>query len=311
MLIIIKIHEYKSIYNKIQYEMKRDITMERFEKTKKAGLYGILGNIFLLIIKGTAGFLFKSQSMIADAMNSASDIFASLMTFIGNKIASEPSDKSHNFGHGKAEYIFSMLISISMMIVAFKLFYDSLNSLFQGSELVFSWLLIIVCCITIVVKLSLYIYTNKLSKKYNNILLESNKKDHRNDCIVTSFTLISILLTLVGIYWFDGIVGIGISIWICFTGVKIFVESYNVLMDISIDEKTKELILDLAHHYKKIQRMDEIVSTPVGYQYVVFLTIYVDGNMSTFESHELADKLEKNVTALDNIYKAIVHVNPI
>ena len=84
--------------------------MNRFEQTKKAGLFGILGNLFLLIIKGTVGFLFKSQSMIADAANSAGDIFASLMTFIGNKIASEPQDKSHNFGHGKAEYIFSMFI---------------------------------------------------------------------------------------------------------------------------------------------------------------------------------------------------------
>lgn len=142
-------------------------------------------------------------------------------------------------------------------------------------------------------------------------MLEANQKDHRNDCIITSFTLISILLTLINIYWFDGVVGIGISIWICITGVKIFIESYNVLMDISLDDKTEELILDIAHHYKEIQKVDEISSTPVGYQYVVVLTIYVDGNMTTFESHKLADNLEKDVTKLDKIYKAIVHVNPI
>ena len=285
--------------------------MDRFEQTKKAGLLGILGNLFLLIIKGTVGFVFKSQAMIADAANSAGDIFASLMTFIGNKIASEPQDKSHNFGHGKAEYIFSMLIGISMIVIAFKLLYDSIYTLIYGSELVFSWFLVIVCIITIFVKLALYLYTNYLSKKYKNILLEANKKDHRNDCILTTFTLISTLLTLVNIYWFDGIVGVGISVWICLTGVKIFIESYNVLMDISIDVKTEELILDLAHNYKEIQKLDEISSTPVGYQYVVFLTIYVDGNMSTFESHKLADELEKDVSSIDKVYKAVVHVNPI
>ena len=64
----------------------------------------IIGNIFLLIIKGTIGFITKSQSMIADSVNSASDILASLMTFIGNKISSEPKDNDHNFAHGKAEY---------------------------------------------------------------------------------------------------------------------------------------------------------------------------------------------------------------
>ena len=89
--------------------------MDRFEQTKKAGLYGIIGNIFLLIIKGTVGFIFRSQAMIADAANSAGDIFASLMTFIGNKIASTPEDDNHNFGHGKAEYLFSMFIAISMI----------------------------------------------------------------------------------------------------------------------------------------------------------------------------------------------------
>ena len=82
-------------------------------------------------------------------------------------------------------------------------------------------------------------------------------------------------------------------------------------MDISIDEKTKEIIYDLAHSYKEIQKMDEISSMPVGYQYVIVLTIYVDGNMTTFDSHKLADKLEKDITTLEKIYRAVVHVNPI
>jgi len=285
--------------------------MDRFEQTKKAGLYGIIGNIFLLIIKGTVGFIFRSQAMIADAANSAGDIFASLMTFIGNKIASTPEDDNHNFGHGKAEYLFSMFIAISMIVIAFKLLYDSIYTLIYGSNLSFSWLLVAVCITTIIVKLSLYLYTSRLAKKYNNILLEANKKDHFNDCIVTTLTLISILFTLINIYWFDSIVGIIISVWICFTGVKIFMESYNVLMDISIDSETKDIILNLSRNYSEIQKLDAISSTPVGYRYIVVLTIYVDGNMSTFDSHSLADKFEKDVNSLDNIYKAIVHVNPI
>ena len=285
--------------------------MDRFEQTKKAGLYGIIGNIFLLIIKGTVGFIFRSQAMIADAANSAGDIFASLMTFIGNKIASTPEDDNHNFGHGKAEYLFSMFIAISMIVIAFKLLYDSIYTLIHGSNLSFSWLLEAVWITTIIVKLSLYLYTSRLAKKYNNILLEANKKDHFNDCIVTTLTLISILFTLINIYWFDSIVCIIISVWICFTGVKIFMESYNVLMDISIDSETKDIILNLSRNYSEIQKLDAISSTPVGYRYIVVLTIYVDGNMSTFDSHSLADKFEKDVNSLDNIYKAIVHVNPI
>ena len=129
---------------------------ERFKLTKKAGIYGIAGNIFLLIIKALVGFIFKSQAMIADSFNSAGDIFASLMTFIGNKIASAPNDEDHNFGHGKAEYIFSMFIGISMIFVAAKLLYDSVYTLIFGGNLKFSWLLIIVCIITIITKLYIF-----------------------------------------------------------------------------------------------------------------------------------------------------------
>ena len=284
---------------------------KRFKLTKKAGILGIIGNIFLLIIKAIVGFVFKSQAMIADSFNSAGDIFASLMTFIGNKIASVPVDADHNFGHGKAEYIFSMFIGISMVLVAAKLFYDSISTLIFGSELKFSWLLVLVCIITIIVKFFLYLYTKNASKKYNNILLESNMKDHRNDCFVTTFTLISVLLTLFGIYWFDGVVGIGISIWIGYTGISIFLESYNILMDISVDEKTKTLILDIIHSYKDIKKIESISSSPVGSQHIIFITICLDGNLTTFESHNLANNIEEDVSKLDNVYKTIVHVEPI
>ena len=284
---------------------------EKFADTKKAGILGIIGNIFLLIIKATVGFISKSQAMIADSVNSAGDIFASLMTFIGNKIASAPQDDDHNFGHGKAEYIFSLFISLSMIGISLKLLYNSLISLIYGYKFDFSWFLVIVCVVTILVKLCLFLYTKFLSRKFNSILLDANKEDHRNDCIVTTFTLISVLLGLLNIYWFDGIVGIFISAWICITGVKIFIESYNILIDTSIDVTTQEVILNLIKKYEEIKKVDNISSSPVGYRYIVFVTICVDGNMTTFNSHKLADKLEKDICGLDKVYRAIVHVNPI
>mgnify|MGYP000038374619 FL=1 len=284
---------------------------KRYEITKKAGIYGIIGNIFLLIIKSIVGFISKSQAMIADAFNSAGDIFASLMTFIGNKIASVPGDMDHNFGHGKAEYLFSMFISISMILVSLKLLYDSVITLINGSQLAFSWFLVVVCIVTIITKLFLYFYTKKGYKNTKNILIEANMKDHRNDCVVTTFTLISTLLTLINVYWFDSVVGIGISIWICYTGITIFMESYNILMDVSVDAKTKTKILELTNNYKDIKDISDIKSTPVGDKYVIVLTIYVDGNMKTFDSHKLADNLEKDVNKLEKVYRTIVHVEPV
>ncbi len=283
---------------------------DKFKSIKLAGIAGILGNIFLLIIKAIIGFITKSQAMIADSVNSASDIIASLMTFIGNKISSEPKDNDHNFGHGKAEYIFSLFISITMILVSFKVLIDSIVRLIKKSYFEFSWILVIVCIITIITKFILYIYTKKLYKKYDSILLKSNYKDHKNDCIVTTFTLISILFGLLNIYWVDGIVGVGISIWILTTGFEIFFESYNVLMDVSLDDKTKEVIMNLVKSHKDIKNCYNLYSIPIGYNYFVIFTITVDGNMSTYESHKLANHLEKDVEALNKIEKAVVHVHP-
>ena len=285
--------------------------MDRYSDMNKANIAGILGNVFLLIIKFIIGFLSRSQAMISDAANSAGDIFASLMSTIGSKISSAPEDESHNFGHGKAEYIFSLFIGLVMILIAVKLVYDSFVSLFNPSSVSFPYLLILVCVITIITKFSLYLYTKIIYKKTNSILIRALQKDHRNDSIVTTFTLISVILNIFGIYWFDGVVGIGISILICVSGIKIFIESYNVLMDASIDNKTKEEILDITKKYKDIQKVDHFSSTPVGYKYLISLSIYIDGNMSTYDSHEIANKLEKELNALEPIYLAIIHVNPI
>ena len=128
--------------------------MQRYKSTKLASILGIVGNLFLLIIKAIIGFITNSQAMIADSFNSAGDIFSSLMTFIGNKIASKPSDDDHNLGHGKAEYIYSMLISIFIFITSCLILKNSVLSFFNN-KYHFSLWLIVVCIITIIVKLSL------------------------------------------------------------------------------------------------------------------------------------------------------------
>ncbi len=286
--------------------------MNRFRSTKLASIFGILGNILLMIIKGIIAMLTGSQAMTADAFNSAGDIFSSLMTYIGNMISNKPSDEDHNLGHGKAEYIYSMLISISMILMAMFVLKDSFISLVKGKTYDFSIWLIVVCLVTIIVKLFLFIYTNKIYKKYDNLLVKANSKDHFNDMIITSTNLVSCILSIYGIYFLDGVVGIIISLWIMYTSIKLFIESYNVLMDKSISVETKNEVYEIIDRHKEIKKVIHFNSTPVGYKYQISFTIYVDGNMSTFDSHDIANKLEKEIIKeIDEIYLVIIHVNPI
>lgn len=286
--------------------------MKKKLAVRKASILGIIFNIFLLIIKAIIGFVSGSMAMVADAFNSAGDIIASLMTFIGNRVASKKADDDHNLGHGKAEYIYSMLISITMMIMAYTVGKSSILSLINKEEYTFSIWIVIVCIITIITKLSLFIYTNKLYKKTKSILIKAASKDHFNDTIITSLNLIASFLALNNIFFVDGVVGTIISLWILYTGIKIFIESYHILMDKSIDEETKQKVLDIISEHKEIHKIQHFNSTPVGYKYQISFTIYVDGNLSTFESHEIANNLEKEIIKkIEEAYLVVIHVNPL
>ena len=290
--------------------MKSD--KERFKDARMVSIFGIIGNIFLMIIKGIIGFATNSQSMIADFVNSVSDIFSSLLTFIGNKIASKPQDDEHNLGHGKAEYIFSFLISIGMIYIAYTTIKNSLLSIINKQASTYSIWLIVVTIVTIIVKFLLFVFTDKISKKYNNILVEANAKDHRNDCLVALVNMVSILFSKNGFYFADGIGGIAISIYILYCGIDLFRRCFDILMDTGIDEDKKDEVIKIIKSHDEIKKYQHFNSTPVGYKYQISISIFVDGNMSTFESHKIADDLEKEIVSkVPEIYLAIIHVNPI
>ena len=279
---------------------------------EKASILGIIGNLFLSIIKGIIGFTTNSQSMAADALNSIGDVFSSLMSYIGNKIARTPRDEDHDLGHGKAEYIYSLIISEVIILAGLNTIYKSIISIYKNEVLTPNVFLIIVCIITIITKLGLYLYTNKLYKKYNNILLEASSKDHISDIFITVSNLIAIILSFMNVLYIDGIIGILICIWLIKNGVELFIKSYNVLMDKTMDLNTKDKVLNIVKKYKDIKKIQHFNTTPVGYQYQISLTIFVDGNMKTIKSHEIADKLEKEIIEnIEEIYLAVIHVNPI
>ena len=285
--------------------------MDRFKATKISSILGIIGNVFLLIIKAIIGYITNSQSMIADAFNSAGDIFSSCMTFVGNKISSKEADEDHHLGHGKAEYIYSLLISITMILLSITVIKNAIFTLINKEYLDFSIWLIIICIITIITKFSLFIYTNILYKKHNNILIKANSIDHRNDCFITLTTLISVILSSMGFYFVDAIVGILISLWIFYTAIKLFMESYDVLMDKAMSEETKEKVLKIIDKHEEVIKIQHFNATPVGYRYQISFTIYVDGNMKTFDSHAIANSLEREIEKeIPEIYLTVIHVNP-
>lgn len=280
------------------------------KEVKKVGILGIIANLFLLIIKFLGGIMFKSQALIADAVNSFGDVFSSAITLIGGKIAEKPEDEDHEFGHGKAEYVASFLIGIFMIIVAIDTLYSSILSIIQNKQFEVSYLLAAIPVVTIIVKTILYIYVKRVGNKKHSLLISANADDHRNDVLISTGVLIGIVFGYYGYYFIDGIVGSIISIVIVITGIKIARKAYDILIDKCIDSNISEEVKEQITQFEGVNHIDSIKSKPTGDKHMLIVKISVDPNMTVSESHKIAGKIREKLRQNDKIYDTLVHINP-
>lgn len=284
---------------------------DRYSAGRKVAAVGIAANIILLIIKLISGYAAESQAMIADGFNSMGDVFASVVTLMGSFYAAKPKDSDHVWGHGKAEYIACMVIGFAMIAMAVYTISGSVTALMAGERMEFSFWLVAVAVVTIVTKGVLFVYARRKGKQFGSLLIEANAKDHRNDVLVTSGTLVAIVLSLAGQHWADGVVGIVISCWIIYSGYTILRDAAKVLMDANAD-------VDMLDDYKNeileipgVDHLDSVVAKPVGANYILIVKISVDREMNVLQSHSIAKRVELHLMEeRPEIEDVIVHINP-
>ena len=277
---------------------------------KRVGIIGIVCNLFLLSIKFIVGFICKSQGLIADSVNSFGDVFSSIITFVGGKISEKPADDDHEFGHGKAEYVASFLIGIFMIMVSIETLISGIKAIIYNEAFTFSWFLIIVPIVTILVKGTLYFYCTLKSKNYNSLLILSNAKDHRNDIALSIGVIIGIAFGLFGYYFVDGIVGTLISTVIIITGIKIVKDAYDVLIDKCIDIETVNEMKKCIEQTEGVNHLDSIKSKPTGSLHMLIVKVSVNPDMTVKESHKIAGIIRDSLRKNPNVYDAVVHINP-
>jgi len=280
------------------------------EAAKRVGVIGIIANIFLLGMKFLVGVVFKSQGLIADALNSLGDVFSSIVTFVGGKISQKPADSDHEFGHGKAEFVASLLIGVFMVMVSLETLYSGIYSIMYNEAFTFSYFLIIVPIITIIVKGILYVYCANKAKKHDSLLILSNYKDHRNDILLSIGVIIGIVFGFYGYYFVDGIVGVLISLVIIITGVHIVKEAYDVLIDKCIDVESMNDIMKTMSEVQGVNHIDSVKSKPTGALHMIIAKVSVDPDMTVKESHKIAGKIREALRENPNIYDVVVHINP-
>ncbi len=285
--------------------------MDRTNGIKIVALTGIIGNIFLLLIKLTIGLATRSQAMIADGFNSAGDVFSSLMTYLGNHIAGRPDDADHPYGHGKAEYLFSLIISMAILAVAAFVFRDSLYNLINGRGFHYSFWLVVIAVVSIVLKMGLYFVTIDAAHRYNSLLAFANATDHRNDIAISLLTLTSVIMGYFQIYFFDALFGMAIAIWLAYSGFSIFASAYHVLMDKTLDVSITKQMRQSVESVAGVDHIDSLVSKPLGVSYLLIVKVSVNGHYSVFKGHDISLQIKQNLMQYQLVNDVIVHINPV
>ena len=284
----------------------------RYDEANKVTIQSILWNIVLTIIKVFAGVVGKSSAMVADGLHSASDIISSVGVLIGNKIAKAPNDKEHNYGHEKAETLVSFLLSLLLIVVSLKIGFSALKSLFNLDSVQVPTLLpLIVSVISIAIKEYQFRITIKVANKINSPSLKADAWHHRSDALSSIAAFIGIGGALLGFKALDPIASVVVALFVAKVGFDILKDSANELMDYSIDEDQEKQIVKIAENTNGVINLGEIRTRKHGATAYVDLTICVNKDLTVYEGHEIATKLEKRIVKEMQFVKGItVHVEP-
>lgn len=276
-----------------------------------SSIVGVICNVLLCASKILIGFMSGSIAIISDGFNNLSDCASCFVTILGYKMAAKPADKDHPFGHGRVEYLTSLIIAIVIMLVGFELFRNSVNKLINPTALKFSYVAVIVIVISIFVKLWMGFFNRKLGKKINSSIMLATSKDSLNDVAATAATLIALVASLWTDLPLDGIMGILVSAFIFISGFGIVKETVDLLLGRPADE---ELVRELEKIVGKsdiaLGMHDLIIHSYGPGNMIGSVHIEVDCRKNIMDIHEAIDLLEKEI--YNNLRVNItIHMDPV
>jgi cation diffusion facilitator family transporter len=277
-----------------------------------AGVLGIFCNTLLFVLKICVGVATSSIAIISDAFNNLSDTGTSVVSIIGAKLSSKKPDKEHPFGHGRIEYISSLIVSFIILLVGFELLKTSFTKIFTPKYVALNPVLLLILCTSIPIKYLMYSYNKYLGKKINSGVLIATARDCINDVIATSAVILSAVLTnYFKILWLDGVTGIVVSFVIMYAGLKIAIDTSGLLLGSAPDIQTVDTIRDYVLKTKGIVGVHDLIIHDYGPgRRLASVHAEVPDNCNISEVHELVDQLEHKIDNELGI-NIVVHIDPI
>ncbi|WP_286886190.1 cation diffusion facilitator family transporter [Aneurinibacillus sp. UBA3580] len=290
---------------------------ERFAKARFAAWVGIVGNLALAVVKAIIGVVANSKALLADAIHSASDIVGSFAVLIGLRASQVPPDPEHPYGHGKAEPISAIIVSIILFVVGFEMAYNTVQSFF-APIIAPGMLAVYVALISMGVKEWMFRYKYRIGKELNSQAIIANAWEHRSDVYSSFAALIGIGGAILGqrlgypaLVYLDPVAGVFVSGLVIQMAYRMLRESIHSTLDVVWDEEKSKELRETAAMVPGVLRVDELLAREHGHYVIVDVKISVDAQSTVEEGHRIGKQVKRVLLdTFANVQNVFVHINP-
>jgi len=291
----------------------KELSSEASRKGIRTTIIGIVVSIFLAIIKIVTGILGNSYALIADGIESTTDVFTSIVVVTGLRIAQMPPDEKHPYGHGKAEPFAGLVVSLALLIAAVLIIVQSIREIITPHHAPASFTLIVLL-IVVITKEILFRSILKVGDQYGSVALTNDAWHHRSDAITSAAAFVGISIALIGGEGYesaDDFAALLASMIIIYNAFRLMKPALDEIMDATPTQLLKDEIMKVSNSVDGVIASEKCLVRKMGFDYFVDIHIIVDGNLSVYDGHEIShkvkDKLSETFSQINNV---LVHVEP-
>lgn len=281
--------------------------------TRRTVWFSILANGILALAKALAGFFGNSYALIADAIESITDVFASLILLVGIKYAQRPADDNHPYGHGKIEPLLTFVVVAFLMTSATLIAYESIQHIRTPHKTPEAWTLAVLAVIILWKEIS-YRIVKKKGVETHSTALKAEAWHHRSDAITSVLAFLGISVAVIfgeGFETADDWAALIASGFILYNSFLIFRPAFGEVMDEHQYDELEERARQLASEVEGVAGTEKCFIRKAGFKYLIDLHVLVDGDLSVRKGHEIAHKLQQHLMDnIPNIENVLIHVEP-
>ena len=284
---------------------------DRFDSADRIIKIGFWVNALLMVMKLSAGYWGHSEAVFADGIESACDFIAIFATMMALKLGRQPFDANHPYGHGRAESLAALLVSLVISATGGWILYESIVTIIAGKFYSPGWVAVVAAAVTIFVKEWLYRFSTRTGKKLESPALLAIAKDHHKDAVTSVSTLIGVIGACFGWGIMDPLAAGLTSFFILHIGYQTFRDAAHDLMDGTVPADFIEALQTVAENVEQVEHVHEIRARRSGQYMIVDLKLEMDPNMTVKQSHAVATQVKKRIfDRYPGVGDVMIHINP-